>query len=186
MSERLSTIGMYLMYKVEDTTGERPTSGYTRISEVKSVPSLSNPPEGLETSTLENLVYKSYTPGLIDLGGAIEFTANLTADLLEEWNDVLISAYNTAVSEGKQVWFVVVHRKLERAVYFTGAPTPIGLPEASVNSVLETPLYITPDSEPTWYARPTDFAVPSVSTFSLMSDEDSMPLTRATKKNVGV
>lgn len=39
MSERLATMGLWLGYAVETTAGERPTSGYKRVPEVKTMPS---------------------------------------------------------------------------------------------------------------------------------------------------
>ena len=63
----------------------------------------------------------TYVQGLKDLGGALEYGANLTEDLIDAW-DTLMEAYDTAVEGGKQVWFAVVHPKLTNATYFVGTP----------------------------------------------------------------
>ena len=75
MSERFSTAGMYLAYCVESTAGSRPTSGYTTIPEVKSIPSFNPSPEGIESTTLSETEYKTYVKGLKDLGQALESSA---------------------------------------------------------------------------------------------------------------
>lgn len=97
----------------------------------------------------------TYVQGLKDLGGALEYGANLTEDLIGAW-DTLMGAYDGAIDEGKQVWFAVVHPQLADATYFVGTPAPLGLNEASVGSMLETTLYITPNSAPVMAAKPTE------------------------------
>lgn len=153
MSQRYSTAGMVLMYAVETTAGTRPTTGYTKIPEIKSMPSFNPAPETIDSTTLEETEYRTYVEGLKDLGGALEFTANLTADLITAWeacNDA-----HDALTGDKAMWFAVVHPKLEKAVFFEGDPSPLGLNEATVGSMAETTLYITPNSAPEWQTKPT-------------------------------
>lgn len=153
MSERFSTAGMLLVYAVESTAGTRPTTGYVKIPEVKSMPSFNPAPETIQSTTLEETEYHTYVEGLKDLGGALEFGANLTAALISAWETC-----NTAHDEltgGKAMWFAVVHPKLEKAVFFKGDPSPLGLNEATVGSMAETTLYITPNSAPEWQTKPT-------------------------------
>ena len=154
MSERFSTAGMWLGYAAEATAGTRPTSGYTKVPEVKSMPSFNPSPETIESTTLEETEYKTYVKGLKDLGGALEYGANLTDDLMTAWS-TLMTAFDTAVTAGKKVWFVVVHPYLSQAVYFTGDPSSIGLNEASVGGMAETTLYITPTGAPVMAAKPS-------------------------------
>jgi hypothetical protein len=68
----------------------------------------------------------------------------------------LVEAYKTASAAGKAVWFEVKHPKLEKSVFFTGQPSAMGLPAMSVNSILETNLYITPTNAPAWETKSTD------------------------------
>lgn len=153
MSTRFSTAGMFLCYAVESTAGTRPTSGYTTIPEIKSMPSFNPAPNTIESTTLLETEYTTYVEGLKDLGGALEYGANLTEDLITAW-----AACNTAhdgLTGGKAMWFAVVHPKLANAVFFKGDPAPLGLNEASVNAMAETTLYITPNSAPEWAAKPT-------------------------------
>ena len=154
MAINLSTAGVQLLYAVEETKGTRPTSGYTRIKGIKSTPSLNPSPETLETTTLDETEYKTYIDGLKDLGGALEFTFNLTEELITVW-DALMTAYEAAKVEGKATWFTIVIPGLSESFYFTGNPSAMGLPETSVNSVLEITNYITPVGAPVKAAKPT-------------------------------
>lgn len=151
----LSTAGIYVCYAVEDTAGgEHPTTGYIKLTGAKSTPSLNPSPETLETTTLDEKEYKTYIDGLKDMGGALEFTFNLTADLITEW-DALMTAYTTNKDLGKRVWFAIVIPGLTDAYFFTGNPSAMGLPETSVSSVLEITNYITPTSAPIKATKPT-------------------------------
>lgn len=154
----LSTAGIQLLYCVELSAGTRPTSGYTRIYGVKSTPSLNPSPETLDTTTLDETEYKTHIDGLKDLGGALEFTFNLTEELMDTW-DALMSAYETAKAAGKATWFTIVVPGLSESFYFTGNPSNMGLPETSVSAVLEITNYITPTNSPEKYAKPTDISL---------------------------
>lgn len=154
MSERLSTLGMTVQYAVEKTPGTRPTTGYKKIPEIKSIPSFNPTPNTIDSTTLEETEYMTYVAGLKDLGGALEFGANLTEGLITAW-ETLMTAYEDAVEAGNAVWFAIVHPKLAKATYFVGTPSPLGINEASVNAMLETTLYITPNSAPEMEAKPT-------------------------------
>ena len=153
MSVRFSTAGMRLYYAVETTAGTRPTTGLTKIPEVKSVPSFNPAPETIQSTTLEETEYHTYVEGLKDLGGALEFGANLTEDLITAWENC--NTAHDALTDGKAMWFYVVHDGLSKAVAFEGDPSPLGLNESSVGSMLETTLYITPNSAPEWVTKPT-------------------------------
>lgn len=154
MSQRLSTAGMRLMYAVETAAGTRPTTGYKAVPEIKSMPSFNPSPNTIDSTTLEETEYMTYVPGLKDLGGALEYGANLTNNLIDFWETVMTD-YETAVTANKAMWWAVVHPDLDDATYFTGAPSPIGINEASVGGMAETTLYITPASAPILAPKPT-------------------------------
>lgn len=156
MSEpiNLSTLGIHLKYAVETTAGTRPTTGYVDLVGVKSTPSLNPSPETLETTTLNETQYKTYVDGLKDLGGALEFTFNLTEALVELW-DTLMEEYTAGKAAGKSTWFLIDIPKLTEGFYFKGNPSEMGLPETTVNSVLEVTNYITPTGAPERAAKPT-------------------------------
>ena len=156
MSIRLSTAGIALKYAIEETKGTRPTtsSAYTLIPEIKEIPEINPEPSTLETTTLAETEYKTYIDGLKDLGGALSFLANLTEDFKTAWES-LVTAYETAKEAGKNTWFIIDIPGISEAVYFTGNPSNLGVPGASVDSVLEINAYITPTNAPTWAAKPT-------------------------------
>lgn len=154
MAINLSTIGVQLHYCVETTAGERPITGYTRIYGIKSTPSLNPAPDTIETTTLDELEYKTYVDGLKDLGGSLEFTFNLTEELITKW-DALMTAYEAGKADNKNTWFAIVIPGLKDAFYFPGNPSSMGLPETSVNTVLEITNYITPVGAPVKATKPT-------------------------------
>lgn len=150
----LSTAGIHLKYAVETSVGTRPTTGYIDLEGVKSTPSMNPAPDTLETTTLNETEWKTYIDGLKDPGGALEFTFNLTQNLVTLW-DALMTAYTSAKTTGKSVWFMIDIPGLTNAFYFTGNPSSLGLPETAVNSVLETTVYITPTNAPVMATKPT-------------------------------
>lgn len=149
----LAAIGVKVGYAVEETAGSRPTE-FTHLHNIKNTPSLNPAPETIESTTFDNVEFKSYVEGLKDLGGALELTANLTQNLLDEW-DTMMTAYEAAIASNKQTWFVISIPGLKDAVFFTGKPSALGLPELAYNSLAETSVYITPLNEPAWYTQPT-------------------------------
>ena len=158
MSERLSTAGMSLMYAVETSKGTRPTSGYKAIPEIKTMPSFNPAPNTIDSTTLAETEYMTYVKGLKDLGGALEYGANLTEDLIDFW-ETLLEEYDTASASGLSMWFAVVHPKLTKATFYVGEPAPIGFNEAAVGAMAETTLYITPNSAPIMAEKPSDSTV---------------------------
>lgn len=154
MSIRLSTAGITLKYAVETTKDTKPTTGYTEVPEIKEIPEINPEPSTLETTTLKETEYKTYIDGLKDLGGALTFVANLTDDFKTTWEEI-VSAYETAKAAGKAVWWLIDIPGIIEGCYFTGNPSNLGVPGASVDSVLEVNVYITPTNAPTWAAKPT-------------------------------
>ena len=66
-----------------------------------------------------------------------------------------MTAFEAGKAEGKKTWFAIVVPGLTDAFYFPGNPSAMGLPETSVNSVLEITNYITPVGAPEKAAKPT-------------------------------
>lgn len=151
----ISTAGVSLKYAVEKQKGTRPNSeaDYTTLSGIKEVPEMNPEPETLESTDLSETEYKTYIEGLKDLGGALAFLANHTNALMEEWNE-LLSKYREAKKKELNIWFYIDHPDLKKGVFFTGQPSPMGLPAMSVSSILEVSLYITPTNAPEWLDKP--------------------------------
>lgn len=148
----LSTAGVKLWYAVETEKEKRPTTGYTHIPDIKEIPDFNPEPESHETTDLEQTEYKTYTPGLKDVGGSLGFLANFTEKLQTEWEGI-VSAAEAAQAEGKRMWFQISHPKLPKALFFAGEPSRMGLPGMSVNGVMETTVYITPTVAPQWETK---------------------------------
>lgn len=150
----LSTAGVSVQYAVEATTGTMPTTGYTALTGIKAIPDLNPEPSSLETTTLDEVEWKTYIPGLKDPGGALAFTANNTEQFQDDWAE-LVTAAETANETGLSVWYAIVVPGLSKAFYFAGTPSPLGLSAVEVDSVLEVDGYITPSSIAGWQTKPT-------------------------------
>lgn len=154
MAIQLSTAGVKVYYAVETEKGTRPSASWTQLKEIKSVPDFNPEPGNLETTNLEESEWRTYVPGLKDLGGSLPFLANLTEDSMNAW-EALVEAYETGASTGLSTWFVVVIPGLTKSLYFMGQPSPMGMPGMEVDSVLEVNFYISPTGAPKWDAKPT-------------------------------
>ena len=156
MAINLSTAGIHLYYAVEKTKGTRPTAkaDYEDLLGVKSTPDLNPAPDTLETTTLNETEWKTYIDGLKDMGGALEFTFNLTEELIEIWEE-LMEAYEAGKATGLSTWFLIDIPGLTEGFYFPGNPSSMGLPGAEVSNVLEITNRITPTGAPQRAAKPT-------------------------------
>nr|DAM64427.1 MAG TPA: tail tube protein [Caudoviricetes sp.] len=153
MGIALTSIGIKISYATEVTKGTRPTAGYTVLPDLKSIPDFNPQPNTADATTFDNLEYTSYVKLLKDIGGALEFNANLTQDLYDAWS-VMVTARNN-LTEGKQMWYCVDIPKFDKSIFFTGDPSEMGIPSAEANSLLETSVYIVPTSEPVFADDPT-------------------------------
>lgn len=154
MGIAISTIGVKVSYAVETTKGQRPTTGYKRIPDLKSIPSINPAPNTADATTFDNTEYTSYVQLLKDIGGALEITANFTQELFEVWEE-LVDAYETAIKEDKETWICFDIPGFDKSAFITIQPARMGIPEASANSLLETTVFITPTGEPIFEADPT-------------------------------
>ena len=148
MALEISTAGISLKYAVETTAGTRPTTGYTAIPNIKETPDFNPEPSTLEVTDLSDLVWKRYIAGLKDPGGAISFTANLTAAFKTAW-ETLVSAYTTAIASSKATWFEIKVPNIG-SFYFSGIPSELGINGMSVDAVAESTVHITPNQIEGW------------------------------------
>lgn len=153
MGIALTSIGIKISYATETTKGTRPTAGYKVLPDLKSIPDFNPQPNTADATTFDNLEYTSYVKLLKDIGGALEFNANLTQDLYDAWS-VMITANNN-LTDGKQMWYCVDIPNFDKSIFFTGDPSEMGIPSAEANSLLETSVYIVPTSEPVFADDPT-------------------------------
>ena len=157
MSVAIHSKGITLKKAVEVTKGVRPTTGYTQVARLRSMPDFNEAPNGIDVTELDETQYKQYISGLSDPGGAKAFHANLTDDLMDKW-EALRTAYETGqAAEGGplETWFEITHPKLAKSFYFRGEPAPMGFSAAEVDNALEIDVYITPHQIAGWAAKST-------------------------------
>ena len=153
MALELNSAGVLLKYACETTAGTRPTTGYTQIPNIKSIPDFNPEPESLEVTDLSDTVWRRYIPGLKDPGGALAFTANLTTGFKTAW-EALVTAATTAAGTGKATWFEIYVPSFG-SFFFAGIPSSLGMTAMDVNSVLEVEAYITPNQIHGWATSST-------------------------------
>lgn len=154
MAIDLSTAGIQVAYCAEATAGTKPTTGWTKLTGIKSIPDFNPEPSSLETTTLDATEYRTYIPGLKDVGGAVAYTANMTEQFQTEWA-ALMSAYETASKDDKAMWFVHVVPGLTKAFFFKGEPSPLGFSAVDTDSVFEVDAYVAPTQIEGWGTKPT-------------------------------
>lgn len=145
----LSTAGVKMFYSTAESINAIVTK--TELEGVKEIPEMNPAPDTLETTTLNDLEYKTYIDGLKDIGGALSFTFNLTQKLVDDWATLMQAYREKDVNES--IFFIIEIPGIEKALYFKGNPSELGLPSMGVNSVLETTCYITPTAAPEWAAK---------------------------------
>ena len=152
MALEIASAGSYIQYVVEQTAGTRPTTGYTKINNVKTIGALDAEPATYDVTDLSDMEFKRYIPGLKDIGGDVPITANLTQAFVTAW-DTLVTAAETAAAAGKSTWFEVVVPKLNESFYFRGVPSALGLTEIATDTALETTAHITPNEIVGWATK---------------------------------
>jgi len=143
-----SSAGIELRYAIETTKGSMPTSGYTTIPSIKGTPDFNAEPSQLDVTDFSDLVWKRSIPGLRDAGGALAFSANMTASFKTAWNS-LVSAANAAKGSDLSTWFEVAVPNFD-SFYFAGMPVELGLKAMEVDSVVEADGYIVPNKIVGW------------------------------------
>ena len=138
----LSTAGIKVGYGVESTAGTQPTS-FTEIPDLTSIGSVNPEPQTIDVTPLSETSWRRYIDALKDVGGAIPFGANLTDAFMTAW-DELVTAYTTAKSSGKRVWFAFVIPGLSKSFAFVGNPSQLGFDGAEVGDAVKTTAYVTP------------------------------------------
>lgn len=156
MALEFSSAGVEIRYKVEATSGSRPTSGYVTLPSIKTSPDFNAEPSTLDVTDFSDTEWKRSIPGLRDVGGALAFTANMTASFKTAWNS-LVSAANAAKASNLSTWFEVAIPNFD-SFFFTGMPSELGLKAMEVDSVVEADGYITPNKILGWTTSSTSVA----------------------------
>lgn len=152
MALEFNTIGVKLGYCVEASAGTRPTTGYTNIPDIKSIPAIDLTPSKLEVTNLIDR-YRRFITGVLDAGDSIDVNANLTATLKTAWAS-LVSAAASAWTSQKSTWFEISIPNFD-SFYFAGIPSEMGVGELGVDAVAEASLHIIPNQIAGWAAAST-------------------------------
>lgn len=151
MALEFNTIGVKLGYCIGSGT-TRPTSGYTNIPDLKTIPGAELTPSKLEVTNLTDK-YRRFITGVMDAGESFDITANLTASLKTTWAS-LVSAAATAWASGNSTWFEVSIPSFD-SFFFAGIPTEMGFNEMGVDAVAEASLHIIPNQIAGWATAST-------------------------------
>ena len=151
MALEFNTIGVKLGYAIA-TGNTRPTSGYTNIPDLKTIPGAELSPSKLEVTNLTDK-YRRFITGVIDAGDSFDLSANLTASLKTVWAS-LVSAAASAWESGKSTWFEISIPNFD-SFFFAGIPTEMGFNEMSVDAVAEASLHIIPNQIAGWATAST-------------------------------
>ena len=148
MALEFSSAGVQIRYCCETTKGSRPTTGYKVIPSIKSSPDFNAEPSQLDVTDFSDKVWKRSIAGLRDVGGAIAFTANMTASFKSAWTS-LVSEYSTAWASEKSTWFEVAIPNFD-SFFFAGQPIELGVKGMDVDSVVEADGYVVPNQIYGW------------------------------------
>lgn len=125
------------------------TGTYKRIPDLKTSGDFNPAPNTADATTFDNVEYTTYVDLLKDLGGAIEFGANLTSGFISAWEDCVTAAGATGC------YFAISVDGVSKSVFFKGKPSALGMPSLTANALIETSVYITPIGEPEWGTDPS-------------------------------
>lgn len=156
MAIELSTAGITVKWAVEATANTRPTSGYTKLSGVKSISEFNPEPNQIDITPLDEGTWHRYIPGLKDVGGAQQLTVNDYDDFRTSW-DALMTAYTTASATGKGLWieYNVPGITSKPSFFYRAVPQDLGFNGAEVDSAFENVVYLTPNMIAGWAAAST-------------------------------
>ena len=140
----VSTLGVTFGYGVEATVyaGTKPSS-FTQLQRINNIGGITITPATIDASALEDSVTKTVA-GRGETGGTWTVTVNFTSETKTEWAN-LISAYQTAKTNGVNMWFETIVPGFEDAFFVVAQPPEaIPMPEIAQNGLLtvEFPLVI--------------------------------------------
>lgn len=126
----ISTLGIKFFYGIETTAGVKPAT-FVELHRINAIGGVSASTETIDASALEDIATR-YIAGRSEIDGTLAVTVNLTPDTVTEW-ETLISAYQTAKADGKQVWFETYSDALGGNAFFVVAEPPQIIPQPESN-----------------------------------------------------
>ena len=147
----ISTLGIKLYYKDEQSAGTRPTSGFTQVTRINAIGGITAEPEVIDASALEDDVTHNIK-GRTTISDTVSITVNATTETIKEWN-TLITTYE-GLTGGKGMWFQVYYDgkitdgestpKAQSFYFKAQPPATIPMPESNQNELqtVEIPLVV--------------------------------------------
>lgn len=129
----LTSIGLKVGIAIETTAGTKPTASYYPLPQVTDLPDLDFENDTIETTSYDNLEYKSYLAGLKDTGGLISLSANYTEYGVDMWDDIVATLDPSTNTTGKIAWLLITIEGTERRWFVPINPVATGIPSAPVN-----------------------------------------------------
>jgi hypothetical protein len=153
---RLAIAGSKLCYAAESTAGTRPTTGYNMVPEVTDIPEMSGTSyDTIDMTPIDETEQHIEITGVRQSPGTLQFTANLSDTLLTFWNTTMMTAYETAVSAGKKMWFSLVINGMDKALFFTAEPKALAPSGGAVTDGWKCTLPLSLTNVPVWENKPT-------------------------------
>lgn len=132
----LTSIGLVVAVAVETTAGTRPVTNYYKVPGVTDLPDLDFDPDTIETTSYDNLDYKSYLPGLKDTGGVVSLEANYTEYGVGMWDGMTSTI--EADTTGIKAWILVAIKGTTTRWFIPAKLVETGVPTAPVNDKVST------------------------------------------------
>ena len=129
----LSTLGVRFGYAAETTAGVKPTA-YKWLERCNQISGIALETENIDASALEDYITRNIA-GRQDTGGTWGVTFNMTDDVVTQL-EAMISAYETAKEDGKQMWFEVWHPDMDKGFFVVAEPPKfLPMPEFGQNEL---------------------------------------------------
>lgn len=127
----LTSIGLVVAVAVETTAGTRPVTNYYKVPGVTDLPDLDFDPDTIETTSYDNLDYKSYLPGLKDTGGIVSLEANYTEYGVGMWDGMTSTIEDDTT--GIKAWILIAIKGTTTRWFIPAKLVECGVPTAPVN-----------------------------------------------------
>lgn len=121
----VSSIGTKISIALESIAGIKPTTGYKIIPKVRSLPDLDIEPDTYDTTSYDNLKYKSSIEGLIDTTGVQSMEAVYTELGEATWNEI-VEQYDDA--DGLMAWIMIDNPQIKSKFFIPVNPIETGIP----------------------------------------------------------
>lgn len=139
-----STAGIKVYYGESTVTLGVPAipTSWTEIPDITGTPAMHSAPSTIDVTPLSETQQKRYINGLQDLGGAFEFPANMTPELVA----AVAAAAAAPASGNARAFSIVFPAPLAKRYWWTGTVQPVKPGEASVDAAATTTVYISQET----------------------------------------